>query len=214
MEYDSEARMSQRRAQNLSIVAAGAAAAFAATAVASATRASAHIDRKLSPRIAARARSRGRRAHDVLSPVGKWYTLMPAAIVAGAVLARRREYRAAGVALAASGIVATVVAKACDVLLPQPPVPAGHRDEPRKAVFPSGHALISSATSATACYVLSRERIVNTAPAAVVASGFVVVNTAVKLGARKHWMSDAVGGLAAGLAIAAGICAVYESMRE
>jgi membrane-associated phospholipid phosphatase len=207
-------RMSQRRAQNLSMVAAGAAATFGATAVATATRASAHVDRKLAPRVAFGARASGRRAHDALSPVAKWYTLMPAAIVAGAVLARRREHRAAGVALAASGIVATVVAKACDALLPQPPVPAGHRDKPGKAVFPSGHALLSSATSFTACYVLSRERIVNTAPAAVAAGGFVVVNTAIKLGVRKHWMSDVAGGLAAGLAIAAGTCAVYEAMRE
>src|SRR4051794_32609168 len=103
-EYDSEnALMSQRRAQTLSMVAAGAAAAFGATAVATATRASAHVDRKVAPKIAFRARTSGRRAHDVLSPVGKWHTLMPAAIVAGAVLASRRQHRAAGVGLAASG---------------------------------------------------------------------------------------------------------------
>lgn len=202
--------MTQRRAQNLSFIAAGAATAFGATAIASASRASAHIDRKLAPKIAFRARSRGHRAHDVLSPVGKWYTLMPAAIVAGALVARRREHRAGGVAIAASGVVATVLANACDALLPQPPVPAGHRNEPRKAVFPSGHTLISSAASLTACYVLSRERIVRTTPAVVVAGGFVVANTALKLGARKHWVSDAVGGLAAGVAIAAAVCAIYE----
>ena len=47
--------MSQRRAQNLSAVAAGAAAAFGITAVASATRATAHTDRKLEPKLAFRA---------------------------------------------------------------------------------------------------------------------------------------------------------------
>lgn len=207
-----EARMSQRRAQNLSIIAAGAAAAFGATAVASATRASAHIDRKLEPKIAFPARSRRQRAHDLLSPVGKWYTLMPAAIVAGALLARQRERRAAGVAIAASGILATVLGKACDELLPQPPVPTGHRDEPRKPVFPSGHTLISSGTAMTAGYVLSREQLVGAGPAAVVAGAFIAANTMLKLGARKHWMSDAAGGLAAGIAIAAGTCAVYEKM--
>ena len=139
---------------------------------------------------------------------------MPAAIVAGALLARRSEHRAAGAAIAASGILATVFGKVCDELLPQPPVPTGHRNEPRKPVFPSGHTLIATGTATTAGYVLSRERLVGAVPAATVAGGFVVANTLLKLGARKHWMSDAVGGLTAGIAIAAGTCAVYEKMRE
>jgi len=205
--------MSQSRASSLGVVSAVAAASFAAVTWASASRATAHFDRTLAPRLALRPRSRGRKVAERLAPIGKWYAVVPAAVVTGALVARATRRRAAGAAIIASASSA-LLAKAFDVLLPQPPVPESHRHEPRKAVFPSGHAMVGTAVSLTTAYVLSREQLASGAkvfPAAIV---FSLGNPALKLAVRKHWPTDAIGGLAAGLAVAAACCAVYEAVRD
>lgn len=206
--------MSQSRARELTTVGAIAAATFAGVTVASATRASAHVDRTLSPRLAFRPKSRRRRIAESLSPVGKWYTLLSAATVGGALVARDPRHRLAGGTIAASSIIATLLSMSLDHVVPQPPVPANHRHEPRKAVFPSGHALVSTSVASTAAYVLSREAMVDAHAAAFAAAAFSFANPALKLAVRKHWLSDAVGGVAAGVAVAAACCAAYERLRD
>src|SRR5689334_21867265 len=100
--------MSKQRARDLSMYGAAAAATFGAVAVLSATRKSAHVDRALAPRLALRPRSRGRRVSETLSVVAKWYTIIPAAIVAGAAVARARRSMNAGAPIAAAAITATL----------------------------------------------------------------------------------------------------------
>jgi hypothetical protein len=136
-----------------------------------------------------------------------------ASVLGGAVLARRPPRRAAGATIAASAVLATLLTQAFDRVLPQPPVPPNHRHKPGKAVFPSGHAFVPTAAASAAAYVLSREGLVDSHGAAAVATVFSLANPALKLAVRKHWLSDAVGGLAAGVAVAATCCAVYEQMR-
>lgn len=202
-----------RRASQLAATGAVAALAFGIVALGSATRAAAHIDRKTAPRLALRPRSRGRRVAERLSPLGKWHTLVPGAAITGAVVARATGRPAAGVTIAASPVVATLLGELLDRVLPQPPVPANQRHEPRKAVFPSGHGLLATSTALTAAYVISREELADgamTFPPAIV---FSLLNPALKLGVRKHWLSDAVGGVAAGVAVAAMCCALYELTR-
>ena len=206
--------MSSRRARELAVVSAVSATTFAGVAIATATRASARVDRRLSPRLAPKPRSRGRRIAESLSPVGKWYTLVPAAVIGGAALARDPSRRAAGATIAASSIIATLIAKAFDHVLPQPPVPANHRHKPNKPVFPSGHALLSTSVASTAAYVLNRESLIDAAPAAIAAAAFSVGNPAIKLAVQKHWLTDAIGGVVAGVAIAAACCATYEQLRD
>jgi membrane-associated phospholipid phosphatase len=207
-------RMSSSRARDLSAVSAVAAATFAGIAFATATRGSARVDRAASPRLALRPRSRARRIAQSLSPVGKWYTVTSAATLGGALMAREPKRRVAGGTIAASSIAATLLSKAFDHILPQPPVPANHRHEPRKAVFPSGHGLLATSVSSTAAYVLSREALLDSRAAAVGAIVFSLANPALKLAVRKHWLTDAVGGVAAGVAVAAACCAAYERLRE
>ena len=205
--------MARRHVPALLTVAGTSAAGFALAAAASATRASAHVDRKLEPRVAFRSRSRLRKLADAASPLGKWYTLGSASVALGASLARNRKHRAGGIAIAGCGIAAALLSLAFDELLPQPPVPTGHRDEPNKAVFPSGHAFVSTAIALTTAYVLTEERITPARLSAPLAGVLPLANTALKLGARKHWVSDAAGGVAAGVALAALCCAAYEAMR-
>jgi membrane-associated phospholipid phosphatase len=200
-----------RKDQALMGISATATAAFGVVALASATRRSAHVDRTLAPRMAFRSQSRGRKLANRISPAGKWYVIVPVASALGAMVALSdRRRRSAGVAIVASAVSATLLGKLFDATIPQPPVPAGHRGEPRKAVFPSGHGLISSAASLTSAYVLVREDLASPFAALPFAVLFPLVNTGMKLGAKKHWPSDALGGLVAGLAISAGCCAVYE----
>lgn len=205
--------MSTSQARELAAVGTVAAVTFAGVAAATGTRASAHVDRQLSPRLALRPRSRLRRVAESLSPVGKWYTITSAAVVGGALIARDPERRLAAGTIAASSIVATLLAMSFDRMVPQPPVPANHRHEPRKAVFPSGHALVATSVSSTAAYVLSRERMVDVRAATLAATAFSLANPALKLAVRKHWLSDVVGGVAAGVAVAAACCAVYEQLK-
>jgi membrane-associated phospholipid phosphatase len=205
--------MSQSRASKLGAVSAVAAASFAAVTWASASRATAHFDRTLAPRLALRPRTRRRKLAEQLAPIGKWYSIVPAAVVAGAVVARVAERPAAGATIIASATSA-LLAKVFDHLLPQPPVPANHRHEPQKAVFPSGHAMVGTAVSLTTAYVVSRERLASGAAAFPAAIVFSLGNPALKLAVRKHWPTDAIGGLAAGLAVAAACCAVYEAVRD
>src|SRR4051812_3543028 len=127
--------MSRRRAKELAAVGAIAAASFGAVAWASASRASAHVDRAMAPKIALRPRSRRRRVAEQLSPIGKWYSVVSAAVVVGAVVARSSKRPAAGATIVAS-TVSALLSRVFDHVLPQPPVPANHRHKPNKAVFP------------------------------------------------------------------------------
>jgi membrane-associated phospholipid phosphatase len=205
--------MSRSRARVLAGVSATAAASFAAVTWATASRASAHIDRTLAPRLALRPRSRRRKVAEKLAPIGKWYSIVPAAFVARAVVARASKRPAAGATIIASAASA-LLAKAFDHLLPQPPVPANHRHEPDKAVFPSGHAMVGTAVSLTTAYVLSREGMASGAATFPPAIAFSLSNPALKLAVQKHWPTDAIGGVAAGLAVAAACCALYERLRD
>ena len=74
--------------------------------------------------------------------------------------------------------------------------------------------MVGTAMALTAAYVLSRERMVDAKLALPAAALFSLANPALKLGVRKHWPSDAVGGVAAGVAIAAACCAVYEYLLD
>lgn len=156
-----------------------------------------------------------REAAEAVSPIGKWWTYVPAAVLTGGyvVIARDRRSRLFG----AASIVATAVGAAAlnEVLdeLPQPPAPPG-RPTPTHPVFPSGHAFGTCAVALTAAYVLTREEL---AAAAVVFPLALLVPVASSLGRmmeEKHWISDIVGGHLAAVTLAAASAAAYELARH
>ncbi|HEX6751614.1 MAG TPA: hypothetical protein VF092_30250 [Longimicrobium sp.] len=137
-----------RRALVLGGIAAAAAAGFGALAAAVARRDTARADEKVRKRTSPRRGHPAREAADAISPVGKWWTYIPAALAASAYVVRadgaadgdaERSRRAGAGAITLAGVVATALNHAFDRVLPQPPAPPG-RPSRRKPVFPSGHA--------------------------------------------------------------------------
>lgn len=206
------------RAVALGAVAAVAAAGFGALAVAVARRDTAHTDETVRRATAADGRGRVHAAAEAVKKVGKWYTYVPAATAAAvAVLTapgpgrggRSRRVGAGAVMLA--GTVATAMNPAFDHLLPQPPAPPGH---PRgKPVFPSGHAFGPGAVSLAAAYVLAREGIARPGVAFPAAAAVPVLTAGPRMLVQKHWVSDVLGGLLGGIAVAAACLAAYEATR-
>jgi membrane-associated phospholipid phosphatase len=160
-----------------------------------------------------------REAAEAASPIGKWWTYVPAAVltagcVAGGPACVRdrpsRFYGAASIVAAAAG--AALINKRLDEL-PQPPAPPG-RPSPTHPVFPSGHAFGTASVALTAAYVLSREELVSAAIAFPVAMVIPVASSVGRLLEEKHWISDIVGGYLAAITVASVAVAAYEAARE
>jgi membrane-associated phospholipid phosphatase len=153
----------------------------------------------------------------LLHPLGKWWSYVPAAAVAGATVYARgsggRRERAAGAG--AVLLAAAAGALACPVfdrVLPQPPTPPRRRADP-KPTFPSGHATGVGAVAMTAAYVLRREGIIGGAAAVPLALMPPVVSGLARVVERKHWPSEVAGGLLAAVVISSFSSLVYELER-
>jgi membrane-associated phospholipid phosphatase len=216
---DSTARRDAgRRAMALGAVAVAGAAGFAALTAAVARRKTARADGEVLRRTAPPKGHPVRRAASAMSPVGKWWTYIPAAAATSAwVLAAERdqpdEERRSGAAGAgaifATSFIATALNHAFDRWLPQPPPPPGRKSR-TKPVFPSGHAFGPTAVGLASAYVLAREGIAHPAVALPIAAAVPVVTAGGRLLDEKHWASDVLGGYVGGVALAAACLAGYE----
>jgi membrane-associated phospholipid phosphatase len=186
--------------------------AFAALGYASATRRLIDVDRRVGPRLMVRNGRPLRRVAETVSPVGKWYSQVGISLLLAGVIAMKgsRRPRADAAAIASAGLASAIAAHAFDRVLPQPPRPPGRRRE-RKPVYPSAHTMAPLAVALTGAYVAQREGMVDGRIAIPLALLVPAVTASEKLMARKHWMSDVIGGYAAGLAIACGVLGLYES---
>ncbi len=210
------------RAAALGAVAAAAAAGFGALAAAAARRDTAPVDEAVREATAPRPGHPARRVADAVSPVGKWYTYVPAALAAAAWVlaapgprdrgARRSRAVGAGAVLLA-GTAATALNRVFDEVLPQPPAPPGHPSR-SKPVFPSGHAFGPSAVSLAAAYVAAREGLARPGVAFPAALAVPLLTAGGRVIEEKHWASDVLGGYLGGITVAAACLTAYEAARR
>ena len=197
-------------------VAAVAAAAFAALTVLERDRRLSKKDKTALEEIVKRY-GHHERAAEVLHPVGKWWSYMPAAAAAGATVYAnghgRRGERAAGAAsLLLAAMVGAVVNPLFDHVLPQPPLPPGRRSEPKPS-FPSGHTFGLGAVALAVAYVLHREGVIGRAAAVPIGLLPPLIGGAARVIEKKHWPSEVAGGLLVAAVIASLSSLVYESER-
>jgi membrane-associated phospholipid phosphatase len=201
----------------LVMLGAGAAAGFALVARAVARRETAPVDAQVHEQTAVEPGHPVREAAEAIAPVGKWWTYLPAALLAGGyVLARRSEEgegrsRVAGMAaIVGAACIAALVNKQFDELLPQPPAPPG-RPSPDHPVFPSGHAFGTLTVALAAAYVISREELAAAAIVFPTATVIPILSSVARLMEEKHWISDIGGGYLAAITLASLSAAAYEA---
>lgn len=201
------------RALGLLALGVAATAGFAAIARAVKRRDTAPVDRDVHEKTAVEPGHPARRAAEAASPIGKWWTYVPAAALTGGYVLVARNRVAGTAAILGVACAAAAINEVFDDLLPQPPAPPG-RPSPDHPVFPSGHAFGTSAVALTAAYVLSRERIARVGIVFPVALAIPTVSSIARLAEEKHWVSDIVGGHLAAIALASFTLALYEADRR
>ncbi|HET7456778.1 MAG TPA: phosphatase PAP2 family protein [Gemmatimonadaceae bacterium] len=186
--------------------------AFALLARAVGKRKTRWTDWKLRRRVRGRRRDATRRTAAVVAPLGKWWGYGPASLAGAAWIASRRGPRAAAVWPAAAA-TAAALGPAMDRWLRQREAPPGRRS-PTKPVFPSGHALGTSAVALTGAYLTLRAGLARPRVALPIAAAIPLTAGVGRLREDMHWASDIVGGWLAGLAVAAAWVAADEMLLQ
>jgi len=173
-------------------------------------------DRQVRQELRERRRSVGEAAAHATNPLGKEWFHLPAAVALSLYVARkgRNHGKAGGVfAPVVASAAAEVLSRALDRLPPHRRPPAGHPN-PYKPSFPSGHALETTAVAGASAYVMARENLASAPAAFGTAVGLSLASTLGRLYLDRHWASDAVGGIALGLSVAAACAALYEAANS
>ncbi|HEU0036849.1 MAG TPA: phosphatase PAP2 family protein [Kofleriaceae bacterium] len=156
------------------------------------------------------ASPRAKRLAEATGHIGKWYTLVPAALAGASVLAWRRR-PAAAATVATTALAATAAHRILDrVHHHREPPPGKQRIKPHAQSYPSGHAIETTSSMIAASWVLVRERI---APAWAVVPVAVLASTISGLGRLildRHWSTDSAGGYLAGIALGSAAAGAYE----
>jgi undecaprenyl-diphosphatase len=143
-----------------------------------------------------------------LGTLGKEWVTIPATAALGRYLMSREVGARSALPFVAS-ITAEAVARAMDHTRPHRHVPPGHPEQ-YKDSFPSGHANKTTAAAITSAYVLSREQLVDPAPAFAIAVLLSLISPLSRLYLDRHWPADLIAGWLLGGSIAAGCAAIYE----
>ena len=197
------------RESTLAAIALAATVTAGLVALGSIRRTTAHLDRKVGKKIAARPHSRVRKLALASAPLGKWYVFLPLGLGVSAYLVRTRpsHRHAAASAVAMASVISVLLEKAFDKL-PQPPVPPGRTR--KMAVLPSGHAFVPASVLMTSAYILTREDLLPAYAAYPLAAAIPITSAGAKLLSEKHWPSDVIVGGLAGIGLAAGCALAYE----
>lgn len=209
----------RRRASYASILlatAVGAAAGFALITRAVARRGAGRVDRKVHDETTIREDHPARKVAEAVHPVGKWWTYVPAAALAGTYVLLSRDERPempsrlfGTAAILVAATAAAALNETFDELLPQPVAPPG-RPTPDHPVFPSGHAFGTSAVALSAAYVLAREGLARVSLVVPVAIAIPLCSSVGRLLEEKHWISDIVAGHLGAITLASSTLALYE----
>ena len=129
----------------------------------------------------------------------------------GAGIAWWRGVRRVAIALALAAMLAPLATRPIKPIFGR--LRPGYVDDGgRSFSFPSGHTTMATAVALTLAYVMVRERIApRLAPALAVA--FVLAVGASRVYLQEHWVTDVLGGLFIGTAIAAACATIYEIGR-
>ena len=153
-----------------------------------------------------------RRLAKVGNFVGKAAVLVPMSLAIAGAIARRRGFRPAAIVTLAP-LAATLIQRALKPLVKGPRPPRAVREGRTASSFPSGHAAASSSLAWTLSYVLAKERLAPRTALLLLAVLGPAVPSGAKLYAERHWLTDVLGGLAAGAAITAAAAALDASGR-
>lgn len=180
---------------------------YAAVSTLVARRKTSHEDGQARREILKHASKRARTLAEATGHIGKWYTLVPLALLGAGALARKRRYAAAAT-IATASIAAAAISPVLDRVMKFRAPPPGK--ERTKQSFPSGHALETTTVSVAAAWALAREGIVPgwvIAPVAIAASA---ISGLGRLVLDRHWSTDSAAGYCAGLALGCACAGAYE----
>lgn len=109
--------------------------------------------------------------------------------------------------------MATTVSKTCDwVVRHRQPPPGRHKRKEQS--YPSGHTLETAAVALAGAYVLWREGLADPRVAFPVAAAIPLLEGAGRVYLDRHWTTDVIGGLLAGVTVAAVCASGYEARRS
>jgi membrane-associated phospholipid phosphatase len=114
--------------------------------------------------------------------------------------------------IASSPFLAMAAGRTFTELLPQQYAPTSNDGE-CEPCFPSGHTTGATAEMLTIAFVLQRRGVVSTPVAAVIAL-VPIVGGINRLYRDRHWTSDIVAGLSAGVAIATALSSISDPAEE
>jgi membrane-associated phospholipid phosphatase len=214
------------RPHTLELLAGTATAVVAALGVATTTDDVRGLDRLVDRGFARRRNQSMERAMGVVSIIGEPAVHVPVALLTGLVMAnhvQRRDRRPRVVnrrrlrALRLLPVAASLSAIATHHTIKH----FYHRQRPRNPdlppkheyAYPSGHTTEVTAVSATLSYLLARERMLTPPQAVTIAAGLPAIIGFARLYRSRHWLTDVVGGAAAGAGIAALAALAYELAR-
>lgn len=205
-------RIRPRRAAPVAAVAAGlSAAGFAAvTTLVSAERLRV-VDRRVHERLGREHGRAARRAATTIGYLGKpWAHSAVAALLA--TLVSHKGSLDGERAIKLSSALSSTASRTFDWLLPHRAPPPGRR-RPSEQSYPSGHTLETAAVALTAAYVLWREGLADARIATPVAVLLPLIEGTGRIYLDRHWASDVLGGVLAGVSVAALCVTGYEVRR-
>ncbi len=192
-------------------VAAGASGAFALLSVLVHVHGTRSFDRRAwRMRRPARRSRRSKRMVERISAALSPLTFGLAGSVVGLLL-RATKRREASDSVLASSALASLADPALKAPFRRRRPPEMWLSKSSDSSFPSGHSMSACAVPAILSYVLARERLISPAGAIALATIPPLGVGMTRLYLRKHWATDVLAGWAAGLALAGGAAAWYES---